>query len=220
MAKKKNGINPAAKGAVLATIVGVPLVFALVSFGTSKLLDIAPLVLIPVCAVAAAVYNGITCNLLYDYCEVRRPWFSFIPCYGELALMDSLFLKIGSVLYIFVVVSLVLSRLPYTALSFLGQNLAVRFPFWATFVAFVFLFAIQVVKGIGILGCIKMVSDEWTEKMSGTVGFIKSFGWLGFIPFVRVMAIYGINKPLSTLVTFNDITISDTQDVELEEEDE
>lgn len=135
-------------------------------------------------------------------------------------MMDVKFLKIGTPLYILALLFLGLSRLPYSVVSFLGQELALVFPFYATLIAFGFLGAIQIVKGIGILGCIKMVSDEWEDQMHGSLGFIKSFGWLGFIPFVRVMAVYGLNKPLSTLVTFNNTTISDNDDVVLEEEDE
>lgn len=219
MAKKRNG-SPATKGLILLGVLAVPVVFVLAAMGTNFLMDSAPYALIAVLAIAIAIYTGTTCNLLYDYCETKRPFYSFIPCFGELAMMDVKFLKIGTPLYILALLFLGLSRLPYSVVSFLGQELALVFPFYATLIAFGFLGAIQIVKGIGILGCIKMVSDEWEDQMHGSLGFIKSFGWLGFIPFVRVMAVYGLNKPLSTLVTFNNTTISDNDDVVLEEEDE
>lgn len=220
MATKKRNGSPATKGLILLGVLAVPVLFVLAAMGTSALMDVAPYALIGVLAIAIAIYTGITCNLLYRYCETRPAWYAFVPCYGELAMMDSKFMRIGTPLYILVILFLGLSRVPYSMLSFLGQDLALVFPFYSTLIAFVLLGVIQVVKGIGILGCIKMVSDEWEDQMHGSLGFIKSFGWLGFVPFVRVIAVYGLNKPLSTLVTFNNTTISDNDDVVLEEEDE
>lgn len=220
MATKKRNGSPATKGLILLGVLAVPVLFVLAAMGTSALMDVAPYALIGVLAIAIAIYTGITCNLLYRYCETSPAWYAFVPCYGELAMMDSKFMRIGTPLYILVILFLGLSRVPYSMLSFLGQDLALVFPFYSTLIAFVFLGVIQVVKGIGILGCIKMVSDEWEDQMHGSLGFIKSFGWLGFVPFVRVIAVYGLNKPLSTLVTFNNTTISDNDDVVLEEEDE
>lgn len=220
MATKKRNGSPATKGLILLGVLAVPVLFVLAAMGTSALMDVAPYALIGVLAIAIAIYTGITCNLLYRYCETSPAWYAFVPCYGELAMMDSKFMRIGTPLYILAILFLGLSRVPYSMLSFLGQDLALVFPFYSTLIAFVFLGVIQVVKGIGILGCIKMVSDEWEDQMHGSLGFIKSFGWLGFVPFVRVIAVYGLNKPLSTLVTFNNTTISDNDDVVLEEEDE
>lgn len=220
MATKKRNGSPATKGLILLGVLAVPVLFVLAAMGTSALMDVAPYALIGVLAIAIAIYTGITCNLLYRYCETSPAWYAFVPCYGELAMMDSKFMRIGTPLYILVILFLGLSRVPYSMLSFLGQDLALVFPFYSTLIAFVLLGVIQVVKGIGILGCIKMVSDEWEDQMHGSLGFIKSFGWLGFVPFVRVIAVYGLNKPLSTLVTFNNTTISDNDDVVLEEEDE
>ena len=220
MAKKKSKSNPLVNGLILATVVGVPAIFALAAVGTSMLSESAPYILIAVIAVIAAIYNGMTCNLLYDYYEVRRAWYAFIPCFGELCLMDEKFMKIGSVPYVLAVLCLGASQIPYSVFGFLGDKTAINMPLFFVLIAFVMLFIVQIVKGIGLIGCVKNVSDEWEEQIGGTIGFIKSFSWLGFIPFVRVMAIYGLNKPLSTLVTFNDITVSDNDDVVLEEEEE
>lgn len=217
-ARKKN--SAAVNGAILGVAVGIPAIFVFAVFGTNMLLNKAPLILLAVVAIAIAVYNGMTCGLLYEYCEVDEPKLSYIPCWGELYLMDSKYLKIGTPLYILAIVFFGLSRLPYSTVSFLGENVALSFPFYMIVLAMLMLFIIQIVKGIGILGCVKMVAGEWQSQMHGSLGFIKSFGWLGFIPFVRVMAVYGLNKPLSTLVTFSNTTISDNDDVVLEEEED
>lgn len=219
MAKKKNSASPVAKGAILLVIVGVPAFFALASMGTSALLERAPYILVLVCAIIAGIYNGMTCKLLYDYYESNCPWYAWIPCYGELALMDSKYILPGTIAYAIAIVSLVISQLPYRIIGALG-DIALTLPFYATVVFFIAMLVVEVVKGLGTVGCVKVVSEEWEEKMHGSLGFIKSFGWLGFIPFVRVMATYGLNKPLSTLVTFNDMTVNDDDSIELSEEGE
>lgn len=216
--RRKNG-NPATKAVILLAVIGIPAVFVLAAMGTNIIADRAPYLLLTILAVAIAIYTGITCNLLYDYCETKRPIWSFVPCIGELAMMDSKYAKIGTPLYVVALIFLGLSRLPYSVFSMFGTNLALVLPFYLTLLAFVVLGAIQIVKGLGILGCVKMISSEWQSQMHGELGFIKSFGWLGFIPFVRVMAVYGLNKPLSTLVTFNETTISTDEDAGLEEEE-
>lgn len=219
MAKKKNGqINPAARGLILLIILGIPLVFVLASVGTKFLADSAPYLILVVMAIVMAVYGGTTASLLYDYYEVQSPWYRFVPCYGELVLMDSKFLKIGSVFYVFALIFFGISRLPYTVLKIFGTAVATSAPFYFTLLAFIALLGVQIVKGIGLVSCMKNISGEWEEKMHTSLGFIKSFSWLGFIPFVRVIAVYALNKPLSTLVTFNDVTASDSSDVVLDEE--
>lgn len=217
--KRKNQNNPAARAMILLVAVGVPLLFVLASVGTRGLIERAPYLLLVLCAIVMGVYVGYTSGLLYQFYEVSRPWYCFTPCYGELALMDSKFLKIGSIFYVVAILFLGLSRIPFVVLKGLGENLAISFPFYCTVVAFIALAGVQVVKGFGLVDCMKTVSSEWEEHMNTSLGFIKSFCWLGFIPFVRVIAIYAINKPLSTLVTFNEITVSDTTDVELAEEE-
>lgn len=215
---KKN--NPATRALMLLVIVAVPVLFVLAIVSTEALVNIAPYLLVVVIAVIMGIYSGITSGLLYDYFEVSAPWYRWIPCYSELTLVDSKFLAIGSVFYVVAIIFLAISRIPYSVSKVLGDTVALSLPFYATVVALLFLLAVQIVKGIGILGCYKTLEVEWEEKMNTTLGFIKTFSWLGFIPFVRVLAVYGLNKPLSTLVTFNDITVSDSTDVELEEDDE
>lgn len=218
MAKKRvnNYGSPATRALILLSVVGIPLIFVLAIMGTSILTQVAPYLIIVVMAVIMTVYSGYTASLLYTYFEVDRPWYRWIPCFGELTLIDSKFVKIGGILYIVVLCSLGIGNLPYSITQNIGETLALNLPFYMMIVTFVAIIGIQVVKGIGLLNCIKVVSSEWEEKVGTSVGFIKSFAWAGFIPFVRVLAIYALNKPLSTLVTFNNTTVSDTNDVELE----
>ncbi len=220
MAKRKQGgTNFALSIGVIGVIIGVPLLFVLSSMGTSWLVDTVPYVMLGVIMLAIAVYSGMTSTLLWQFYECRPPWYRWLPMFGELTLMDNKYLKVGSVFYAVAVFFLALSRIPYSLLSFLGNPLSLNFPFYMTLLAFVALAGVQVVKGIGIMDCTKTIADLWEERSHSSSGFIKRFGILGFIPYVRVVAVYGLNKPLATLVTFNDETISDTDDVQLVEED-
>lgn len=220
MAKRNNKqSNPAARLLILLAVIGVPLIFVLAIFSTDLVVERAPYLLLVIMAVVMIVYSGTTAGLLYKYYETSAPWYRFIPCFGELTLMDSKYLKIGTVFYIFAAIFFGLSRLPYDVMKVVGEGLVFSLPFYLTVLTFIAMLGVEIVKGIGMLNCMKIVSDEWEEKMHTSLGFIKSFAWLGFIPFVRVLTIYGLNKPLSTLVTFNDYTVSDSDDVVLDEEE-
>ena len=218
MAAKKKNQNPFSRLIVLAAIVGVFALFVCAVFVTDALFSVAPIAFVGVTVVFIALYNAITAGLLYDFYEVEAPWYRFVPCFGEFATMDSSYIKIGLPLYITSIAVFAIGRLPYTVFSFLGEELSIRMPFYTTVLALVFALAIQVVKGIGFLNCMKTVEAEWEERMHTSLGLIKSFSLLGFIPFVRVATIYAINKPLSTLVTFMDITYDNGDEVALEEE--
>ena len=219
MAKKRKGNqgSPATRALILLAVVGIPLIFVLAIMGTEVIVQTAPYLIIVVMAVAMAIYSGMTSALLYDYFEVQSPIWRWIPCIGELSLMDSKFVKFGVLFYALAAVFFGISNLPYSILRNFGEGVALDLPFYMMVLTFAMLGAVQIVKGIGLLGCMKTVSAEWDEKVGTSLGLIKSFAWLGFIPFVRVMAVYALNKPLSTLVTFNDMTVSDTDDVKLEE---
>lgn len=218
MSKKnsKKG-NPGARAAILLVVVGVPVLFFAVSKGTAGIMDWAPYIVALILLLLATVYAGLTAKLLYDYYNVEAPWYRFVPCFGELTLMDSKYLKIGGIFYALAVIAFGASRLPYDMLKFMGDNLAISFPFYATAVTFVMLIIVQVIKGIGLAGCMHVISLEWKDKMNGSLGAIGLFRILGFIPFVRVLSVYAMNKPLSTLVTFNNIHQNDSNDVVLNE---
>lgn len=218
--KKANGVTPAARAAILGCSVGVIALFFGVAFGTERLMDIAPILLIPIVIILMAVYTAMTANLLYEYFEVSPPITRFIPCYGELTLMDSKFRRIGTVFYIIAIVALGVSQLPYSVVGRVGNGALLNLPIYAMLLALVALLIIQVIKGIGLLDCEKSISEEWEEHVGGSVGIIKTMSLLGFIPFVRVAALFALNKSLSTMVTFNNITASTDEETELEEEDE
>lgn len=219
MAKRRgSGPNFAMSIGILCVAVGVPLLFVLSALGTSWLLDTAPYIMLLIITIAIAVYTGMTSGILWDFYECRPPMTRWIPCYGELTLMDNKYLRIGTILYVLTLIFLALSRVPYSALSFMGNQIALNFPFYMMIVAFILMFAIQVVKGIGILDCTKTIAGIWEERNHSSSGFIKRFSFLGFIPYVRVIAVYALNKPLATLVIFNDETISVSDDVGLTEE--
>ena len=216
---KNNSTSPAVKLLILGVVFGLPIFFVLANKGTALISDVAPYAIIVVMAVAAAFYSVTTANLLYKYYETSAPWYAWLPCVGELTLMDGKFTKIGLPIYGAAIVFGLLAFLPYSVTSVFGESIGLHFPVFMMMAAMICLAAIQVVKGIGLLGCMKVVSDEWKEHTGSEVGFIKYFAFLGFIPFVRVMATYSLNKPLSTLVQFNNVTVSDSTDIDLTEEE-
>ena len=215
---KNNQTSPAVRFLILGVIVGLPALFVLADKGTSYLVEVAPYAIILVMAIAAAAYSGYTSSLLYRYYEGKAPWYSWVPCFGELTMMDGKYTKIGTPLYVAAIALLVLSRMPYSVTSIFGQAFGLHFPLVMTVLAFVVLAAIQVIKGIGLVGCMKVLEDEWKEHTHAELGLIKSFAFFGFVPFVRVMAMYALNKPLSTMVQFNSVTVSDSSEVTLTEE--
>lgn len=222
MAKRKAGKqnNFALSIGIVCVVIGVPLIFVLSAVGTNLLSNLAPYVMIGIIVVIIDIYAGMTSTLLWQFYEIDPPWYRWIPCIGELALIDSKFVTPCLILYPIAVVLLLSSLIPYSVLSFLGSAIALNYPVFITMVALVLLTVIQVFKGLGIMNCTKVVASTWEERNHTSAGFIKRFGWLGFIPFVRVVAIYGLNKPLVTLVTFNHETISDNDDVVLHEEED
>lgn len=217
---KKNKNDPVVRLLILVAAVAVPLLFILATVGTQLISTSAPYVLLIVLAVLMAVYSGSTASLLYQYYEVSPPWYRFIPCYGELTLMDGKYLKIGTVFYILALLFFGASRVPYSVMKIFGEDLSFSMPFYFTVLSMMCMLVVSVIKGLGMVNCEKVIADEWNDKINASLGFIKSFAWFGFVPFVRVLAIYGLNKPLSTLVTFNSITVSDNNNVVLEEEDD
>ena len=218
MAKKKK-TNPAVNAFILLCIVAIPVLFFLVDFISEKLLATAPYVLVGIIVIASTVYTAMTSGLLYDYFESDAPWYRFIPFIGELTLMDGQWTTPGLITYGIGFIFLALSQLPYSLLSSLGHSFALSFPFYATMAAFGVLVIAQIITGIGMTKLMGVLADEWEEHMDGEIGSIKSLAILSFIPIVRVIAIYAINKPLSTMVTFYEMSIDDDDDMALEVED-
>lgn len=218
MKSKKN--NFAMSISVLGVVIGVPLIFVLGNLSTSAILEKAPYFLLIFITLAMAIYSATTSKLLYNFYEIDAPWYSWIPCFGELTLMDKKFLKVGVILYVGACVAGLMCLIPYTAFGFVSTQLAINLPFYFMVIAIAFLVGVQIVKGIGLIDCNKSIREEWEERNHTGTGIIGHFSFLGFIPYVRVLAIYGLNKPLGTMVTFQHETISASNDVELVEEED
>lgn len=221
MAKKKQnvGISPAGKMAILLVVFGIPLIFAVSSWGLSKLYEIAPLAIVGVMVIISTIYTAYTAGLMYKFYETPAPFTRFIPCICELTMIDIKYHVPCYILYVLTVLSLVAMRLPYSIIGMLGQDFATSAPFYFLLLALFFLLIIQIIKGIGMVGCMKDITEEWHKQTRADVGVFSKFTVLGFIPFVRVMALYAMNKPLSTMVTFMGTTVQDgDQEVGFEEE--
>lgn len=214
MAKKKQntGISPAGKIAILLVIFGIPLMFALSSWGLGKVYDIAPVALIGILMIICTVYTIYTAGLMYKFYEVKPPILRFVPCIGELSLMDVKYHIPCYILYALTLVFGIVALLPYSVLSVLGSDFATSVPFYALLCALVCLGIVQIIKGIGLKGCMQDIGVEWHKQMRTDIGVYSKFIPLGFIPFVRVMLLYALNKPLSTLVTFMNRTVEDSEE--------
>lgn len=211
MAKRKqnNSISPAGKIGILLVIFGIPILFAFSSWGLSKLFDIAPYAVGSVLVLVATIYTAQTSGLMYDFYQVDAPVLRFVPCICELTLID---IKYHLPCYILYVLALIFGGcmlLPYGVLSMLGDNFATSAPFYCMVAALLCLIVIQIIKGIGIMGCMKDIGEEWHKQTHADVGAFSKFSIMGFIPFVRVMALYALNKPLSTMVSFMGVTVED-----------
>ena len=204
----------------LAIIIVIPAIFFASSFLGDKLLSLSPIVAVCVIAVVASIYTSYVSGLLWSFLEYDAPIVRFVPCFGELTLMETKYMTAGTVFYIIAAIFFGLTFLPYSVLSFLGTEMAMNMPFIFMVIAFISLGAVQIIKGIGIMNCTSNIAEIWEDKIGSDAGFIKRFGFLGFIPFVRVLSIYALSKPLSTMVTFMGETISDDSDVDLLEEEE
>lgn len=224
MAKRKQskGISPIGKIALLAVLFGIPCIFALSSWGLAKVYEIAPWALIIIMLIVCTAYTAYTAGLMYSFYDVDPPVMRWIPCVGELSLIDVKYHAPCYILYALTVIFALATQLPYSVVGKLGADFATRAPFYFLLIALIFAFAIQVIKGIGIMGCMKDVGEDWRKQTHADVGAISKFTPLGFVPFVRVMALYALNKPLSTMVSFMGLTSSDAVEEAsfVEEEDE
>lgn len=204
-----SGMGPAAKLAIIAVLFGVPILFFASSYGLGILAEKIPAAMVGIIVLVCTAYSARTSGLLYTYYEVQAPLLRFVPCLGEVTLVDRKFWKILYGLYGVAVVFAGIAFLPYKIASVFGSWFAENHTFIFMIIAMVILAVIQVIKGIGIVGCINDIAADWEAQTRSDVGFIKKFSLLSFIPFVRVVALYGMNKPLDTMVTFMNVTVSD-----------
>ena len=220
---KRNGIGAAAKVAILLVLFGIPILFVAMSYGLSILFDIAPGAILIVFTFFYGMYSGSVGGALYDFYEVKRPLWAYIPYVGDLWLMDRVYRGPCLVLYIISAVFIGLSLLPYQVLKVFGTTLALTINFYFMVIAIVILAVVQVIKGIGLRNCMRDIKEEWESIFHSSVGALSTFTVCGFLPFVRIIALYALNKPLSTL-KFQHYTASSVEDdvdfVSDEEDDE
>lgn len=228
MARKtqNTGLSAGAKVGILLVLFGLPALFFASSWGLEKLYEIAPWALFIVLLLVATAYTAYTAGLMYKFYEVDPPLLRFFPCLCEITIIDVKYHKICYILYAVSILLMGASQLPYSVIGVLGQTFATTAPFYLLLLGLLALVGVQIVKGVGMVNCIKDIGTEWQKQMHGDVGAINKFSFLSFIPFVRMMALYALNKPLSTLVTFHGSTVSDAHEdrgfdaEEAEDEDE
>lgn len=212
--RRNKGISPGGKVAILCVVFGIPLLFVLSSYGLSKLFSVAPYAVVAILILVATAYSAQTAGLMYKFYEVDPTPVRFIPCIGELALVDLKWRPACYILYLVSILFLGLSQIPYSVVKLLGDGVALHAPFYLMAIGMVALVIIQILKGIGIAGTMKDIANDWEQVTHVDVGAITKFSLLGFIPFVRIIAIYSLNKPLSTLVEFMGVSVEDTEDDE------
>ena len=211
-AQRNQGISPVGKVAILLVIFGIPLLFVFSSWGLSRLFEIAPYAVVGVVILIATIYTAHTVKLMYDFYQVSPPLLRFIPCICETTLIDVKYHMPCYILYLGTVIFLVLSQLPYNVMRIFGEGIALSGAFYFMLIAIVLLTAIQVIKGIGLARCLKDIESDWKKINHTDLGAIDRMIILGFIPFVRVIALYSLNKPLSTMVEFMNVSIDDASE--------
>lgn len=221
MAKaKSSGLSATSKVAIISVLFGVPLLFALSSYGLSKLFEVAPAAIIFVVIIVSTIYTAHTVKLMYDYYTADASVLRFVPFICDIQLLDLKYRKPCYILYCVAVVSGVAALLPYDIISLFGSGFAFAGPFYLMLLAIIALLAVQIIKGVGIISCLKDISDDWYRMTHTTIGATDKLAFLGFIPFVRTIALYSLNKPLSTMVEFMGVNVNTAEDDDDFEEDE
>lgn len=218
--KRQQGISPAGKVAILVAVFGIPILFAVSSWGLSKLYEIAPTILIIVVILAATIYTAYTASLMYKFYEAPAPILRFIPCLCELSLIDVKFRMPCYILYALAVLLFGATQLPYETMKILGSGFALNGGFYLMLLSFLLLFVIEIIKGIGLMGTMKDVEEDWKKQVHTDVGALDKMIIFGFIPFVRVIALYALSKPLDTLVSFMGVSSEDSESAKVFEEEE
>lgn len=203
------GISPGGKLAIILVVFGIPILFFAASWGLDQLFQMAPWVGIAVILLIATAYTAHTSSLLHRYYDVDPPVLRFIPCLCELSLIDRKYRGLGFIMYALAGVMACGALMPYSVASILGESFVEWHTWWFGVACLLCLAVLQVVKGIGISGCMNDIAEDWYQQVHVDIGLIKRFVPLGFIPFVRVVALYSLNKPLDTMVTFVGVNVND-----------
>ena len=209
--KRSQGVSPVGKIAILVILFGIPILFGVSSWGLSRLFEIAPYAVVAILIVVSTIYTAYTVSLMYRFYRVDPPILRFIPCVCELALVDIKYYTPCFVLYGGAILFFALSQAPYDILKIFGTSFALSAGFYMMLIAVAFLAAIQVVKGIALTNCLRDIEDEWKKVTHTDLGMIDKFVVFGYIPFVRVIAIYSLNKPLSTMVDFINVDVESAE---------
>lgn len=197
----KNSLKPVIKLAMLGSVLGIAILFIVFAKGTEALSSVSYIGMAAIVLLGCSFFSAITAGKLYDYFQVKKPLLRFVPCIGELSLID---FKLRRIALGF-----------YCGAAFLGVLLATRLvpgvtaPFYLMLVIMALLSAVQVVKGIGLRATYTELEADWIKISGHSAGALKIFILLGYIPFVRVYLVYCINKILMTLVTFGGYNFKD-----------
>lgn len=199
---KNKKISAGTKFAMLGVILGLAAVFFLFSKFTSAMyLSYAP-VMLAILVLMIGFFTAFTVRKLYAFYETSVPIKAYIPMVNELALVDYRLARVGVVLYIIAAIFIALG-----AFSIVPGNL----PFTFILIGMIVLLAVQVVKGIGIRGTFKEVAEDWNKISGHDAGIMRLFAICGFLPFVRVLTVYSLDKILTAMVTFGKYSIEDTE---------
>lgn len=219
---KRNGIGATAKVAILLVLFGIPILFVAMSYGLSILFDIAPGAILLLFTFFYGAYSGSVGSALYDFYEVKKPLWTYVPYVGDLWLIDSAYRTPCLILYIIAAIFVGLALLPYEVLKVFGTSLALTINFYFMIIAIAILAVVQIIKGIGLRNCMRDIKEEWESIFHSSVGALSTFTVCGFLPFVRIITLYALNKPLSTLKFqhYTASSVEDDVDFVSEEEDE
>lgn len=213
----RSGITPAGKMGILCILFGIPLLFVGMSWGLGKLSDMFPYAATIIVVLGCDIYANHVGSLLYDFYEGRKPIWAWIPCIGEAAMLPSTYSRIVIPMYPVAIVFGALALAPYSIIKVFGEWAIQALPFWSTIIVLIIMLAVQIIKGIGLCALFTDVEECWLESVHTRVGAIAKFRPLLFFPFIRAIGLYGLAKPLETLVTFNSQTVSDQEDSVLDE---
>lgn len=209
MSKRDSGISPQGKLAILGALFGIPILFVVFSQGLGRLIDIAPGIVLVMVILVCDVYSAHICSLLYEYYETDVPLWRWVPCVGEASLLTRKYRNKAFIFYIVALFAGIMSKLPYSILKIFGQLAIQAIPFYMMVIALIGLVGVQIVKGLGLIVIFTDIEGRWKESIRAKLGIISKYKLLLFIPFVRMIGLYALAKPLETLVVFNHSTVNE-----------
>lgn len=159
-------------------------------------------------------------GLLYTFYEMPRPWQRFVPVISEFYMLDMRYRKPAYITLALSCVALLFAAMPYQMKAIFGTQNIAAIGFYGYFMAFCIFFVCQLIVGIGLLQTTGDIAEEWEAHTGVTLGAISMYKIFAIFPIVRVFTFYGLRKPLDTLVTFRNQTVSTTQQVRIIEEDD